>query len=102
MLATGESLRKARKGVIRVKVSVDPRTGRIVEANITGDFFIYPEDTVWILEDSLKGSPVGEAKNVVLKVLENVELKGSTTDDFVEAVLEALSRAGVACETLLP
>ncbi|RLE98601.1 MAG: lipoate--protein ligase family protein [Thermoprotei archaeon] len=92
-----EAVKKARKGLIRVKIVVDERSRRIADVRITGDFFMYPEDALWKLEDELRGAAL-DASEVTAKVrraLEGVRLVGSTPEDFTEAVLAALRGAGV-------
>ena len=43
---------KARKGLIRATISLYDDT---IEVKITGDFMVFPEDTIWELEKNLKG-----------------------------------------------
>lgn len=47
------NLYKAPKGLIRVKADVENNI--ILDIRITGDFFMIPEDTLWLLEKHLKG-----------------------------------------------
>ncbi len=79
---------KARKGLIRARVEVSG--GRIVDARLTGDFFLYPEDALWGLEERLRGTSVNREaiRRVVEGFLEETgaRLVGSTVDDFVEAI----------------
>lgn len=92
-----EAVKKARKGLIRVRILVDERARRIADVRITGDFFMYPEDALWRLEEELRGTAL-DAAEVAYKVrraLKGVRLVGSTPEDFVETVLAALRSAGV-------
>lgn len=89
-----EAVRRLGKGVVRVKVAVDPESGRVVEARVTGDFFAYPEDVVWRVEEALRGAPIAEVPARVAAAFEGAELVGCTPSDFVEAVLEAVEKAG--------
>ena len=48
-----EKIVKAEKGVIRVSTRI--KNGFIEDIEISGDFFLYPEESLWILENYLKG-----------------------------------------------
>ena len=84
---------KSRKGLIRVKCN--PREDKIGEIVITGDFFIYPEDSLWIIENGLKGVSIN--RETIYSVLEKlvkdsgIEFIGSSINDFVEAIYCACS-----------
>lgn len=93
---TCEAVKKARKGLIRVRITLDKLSRKIMDVRITGDFFMYPEDALWRLEEELRGARLGEeVAERVGRALEGVRLVGSTPDDFVETVLAALRQAGV-------
>ncbi len=76
-----------------IRVRCIPRNNVITEISITGDFFLYPEDALWIIEDKLRGIKVESEKirDRLAKLLKeyNVSLVGSTLDDFVEAIYNA-------------
>ncbi len=80
---------KSRKGLIRVQcVSSE---GVIKNIRITGDFFIYPEDSLWLLEEGLKGfkiSSIDGLEKALRELINNrgIELVGSTPRDFAEAI----------------
>jgi lipoate-protein ligase A len=97
---SGEAVKRAVKGVIRAKVVVDTRARKILEVQLTGDFFAYPEEAVWRLEEALRGAPIGQVPVRVAAALEGVKLVGCTPSDFVEAVLEAVERAGAGAEAI--
>lgn len=84
---------KAAKGLIRVKVEVE--SGHIREIQIAGDFFMYPEDGLWELESTLKGTAV--SRNKILPKVKafyertKVLTPGVTPEDFAEAVTRAVS-----------
>ena len=81
---------KAKKGLIRVYTKVDPSINKIIDLRITGDFFIYPENKLWIIEKSMKNIYVDydviykKFKEVIER--EDIELVGSTIEDFVKAI----------------
>jgi lipoate-protein ligase A len=97
---SGEAVKRAVKGVIRAKVVVDTCARKILEVQLTGDFFAYPEEAVWRLEEALRGAPIGQVPARVAAALEGVKLVGCTPSDFVEAVLEAVKRAGAGAEAI--
>ncbi len=84
--------RKALKGLIRVSLTI---VGDVIEeAKITGDFFLYPEDALWLLEEKLKG--VRADVDSIRRVLEetfrdlNITTAGCSVEDFVLAMKCAL------------
>lgn len=88
-------MKRAQKGVIKVRLTVDTEASRIIEARITGDFFLYPEDALWKLEESLRGAAVAEVADRVRDALKEARLVGSTAEDFIEAIMEAAGKAEV-------
>lgn len=90
---------KAPKGLIRVTVKVVE--GVIEDVRVAGDFFVYPEDFVWSLEEALRGMKA-DPSAVASKVGElfkehGVVAVGSNVDDFVNAITQAVREAGEAC-----
>ena len=79
---------KARKGLIKVRTSIEK--GVIKELEISGDFFLYPEDALWMLREYLTNTPIdyeiilSKIKSFIEK--ENVQLLGSTPEDFAKAI----------------
>ncbi|MEM2282641.1 MAG: lipoate protein ligase C-terminal domain-containing protein [Candidatus Hadarchaeales archaeon] len=82
---------KAPKGVI--KVELETAAGKIQKIRITGDFFLYPEEALEKLEESLKNVPLEEAE--LMKVVRNffeserVQAPMLGPEHFVEAILRA-------------
>ena len=82
---------KAEKGLIRVKLDVDD-DNTINEADITGDFFIIPEEDIKNLQDCLKGSKFSE--DDISNHLDEFYKSGAITplvskDDFLKAIMGA-------------
>ncbi|NON61581.1 lipoate protein ligase C-terminal domain-containing protein [Acidianus sp. RZ1] len=79
---------KAKKGLIRVKVDAN---GTIHEIQITGDFFIYPEEALPLLEKKLIGTPYKkeEVKRAISSFVKenNVQMPFVTEEDFVRAIM---------------
>jgi len=88
----GEGSYKAPKGLIRVKIVVQRK--KISNITISGDFFMYPEDSLWKLEKTLQGLPA-DIETVRLQLQnfyrENGILSpGVKPEDFAEAVHRAI------------
>jgi lipoate---protein ligase len=82
---------KARKGVI--KISLDEEHEVIKKIIISGDFFLYPEDKLWILEQILTGTRLNR-EDILNKIREFYDLQkilspGVTPEDFAEAIVKA-------------
>jgi lipoate-protein ligase A len=87
-----EGLYKAAKGLIKVKAEV--KSGYLSEIHISGDFFMYPEDGLWDLENYLLGTEI--SKDKILSKLEafykraNVLSPGVAPEDFAEAIVRTV------------
>ena len=89
----GEGSYKASKGLIRVKVHVE--NDKIKNIRISGDFFMYPEDELWKLEDTLVGTSI-EKEEILLKIRQfykrtSLLTPGVNPEDFTEAVMRAVT-----------
>ncbi|MCC6002734.1 MAG: hypothetical protein LM590_00130 [Thermofilum sp.] len=86
---------KARKGLIRVSVTLDERGTTIREVRITGDFLMYPEEALWSIEEKLSNTEINELETKVRKIFHelHVTLVGSTVEDFLEAFRNAIENA---------
>ncbi len=83
---------KAAKGLIRVRAQVE--AGYISEIQIAGDFFMYPEDGLWELEKTMKGTATNRDR-ILAKVEDvyqrmNLLTPGVTPEDFAEAVIRTI------------
>ena len=83
---------KAAKGLIRVRAEV--RLGQLSEVQISGDFFMYPEDGLWDLEQTLVGTEVSRDK-ILSKIkafykIGNILTPGVVPEDFVEAIFRTI------------
>lgn len=88
----GHGSYKASKGLIRVDVQV--HNNKVSEIQISGDFFMYPEDYLWKLEEVLIGTPAIRDKILakIQKFYKKTSLltPGVTSEDFTEAILRAI------------
>jgi lipoate---protein ligase len=81
---------KAQKGLIKVNAEIDNET--IKEIRITGDFFMYPEEAISLLELRLVGRTLDkrDLENAAEEFyLTGVDTPLITKDDFVNAILGA-------------
>ena len=85
---------KAEKGVIEVELSHDEV--KITEIKITGDFFIYPEEAIELIEDTLRNTLMDEItiteklKEVYKK--EEITTPGIKIADWVQAVKACIDK----------
>ncbi|WP_010917248.1 lipoate protein ligase C-terminal domain-containing protein [Thermoplasma volcanium] len=76
---------KAKKGLIRV--SMDVENGVINNIKISGDFFMFPEESINELENMLKGSKIDNIKSIIDKFYnEGIITPGVEPQDFVNAI----------------
>lgn len=83
---------KAAKGLIRVKAKI--QSGYLSEIQISGDFFMYPEDGLWNLERALIGTEVSHDE-ILSKIRafydgECVLTPGVVPEDFAEAIFRTI------------
>ncbi len=92
ILKTKPGIHKSRGGLIRSFVKQEK--GRIEDITISGDFFLFPEDSVFRLLENLKGTPA--TREDVLKNIEETYAKeqiqspGTAPIDFTESIMKAL------------
>lgn len=77
---------KSRKGLIRVHCTSQDNV--IKNIRITGDFFMYPEEKLWDLEEKLRGTPLDKLREKLVEYFDSlgIRLVGSTIDDFYTAI----------------
>ncbi len=63
------------------------------EVVFSGDFFAYPEDSIVVLEEKLKGLGLEEALETIDKVLGDTMLLGISIDDLKEGVKKIFEQA---------
>jgi len=65
----------------------------IVDVVISGDFFLYPEEYIHLIEESIKGKSLVNAINKLNEFRDKVTLLGITLDDIADALKEAYQKA---------
>ena len=85
---------RAEKGLIEVELSLENQV--INSLQITGDFFIHPEEALEEIERTLIGSTTKESelkeKLVQLFKEKGITSPGITADDFTRAILLAINQ----------
>ncbi|MCK4637513.1 MAG: lipoate--protein ligase family protein [Methanomicrobia archaeon] len=84
---------KAKGGLIKLEITIENL--KIKDIKITGDFFIYPEDSVFDLEKKLRGKTEKESIKVTEKFLSDVKAPGIELDDFKKAFKKAFEEKNV-------
>jgi lipoate-protein ligase A len=89
---TKQGIHKSKGGLIRSFVTVED--GYIEDITISGDFFMSPEEALFIILEQLKGKPANRAalqKNIEeIYEKENIQSPGTAPSDFVESIMKAL------------
>lgn len=85
---------RAEKGVIEVELVAEKNT--ITEVKLTGDFFIYPEEAIEDIEQTLIGCSLNE-KDIQVKISQLYQQKSITTpgitiDDWVKVLMLAINK----------
>ncbi|MEM0163854.1 MAG: lipoate protein ligase C-terminal domain-containing protein [Thermoplasmata archaeon] len=74
------------KGGKLIKVRLVKEDDIIISISIFGDFFIHPEESIDVLENSLKNVTISDAEKKIYDFFKSVELVGANADDFVNTV----------------
>ena len=72
-----------------IRIRAKFRDDKIEDIRITGDFYIYPEDSIELLEEKLKGARIGDVDKIINEVLEGAEYIGIDSRSLSMAVREA-------------
>jgi outer membrane protein assembly factor BamA len=87
-----QGIHKSRGGLIRSFVK--EKNDRIEDITFSGDFFLFPEEAIFSIIESLKGKMLKreEIVETITSVYraKRVESPGTTPDDFAESILKAL------------
>jgi len=76
---------KAKGGLIRIRAEISEN--RIDDIMITGDFFIFPEDSIEKIENELRGREfnLNEINDIVQNILKDSE-SSITAGDIINAI----------------
>jgi lipoate-protein ligase A len=79
------------KKLIRISLNyADNENSKVIQSiKITGDFFLYPEETLDIIEDELIGTKLDRdsIKKIIEKYLANSEAFGFDSESLSDAIL---------------
>ncbi len=79
-----------------LKVHVFFKHSNIEWVQLSGDFFLHPEETISAIEKALENVPLPATANYIASKIEhvlkenNAQLVGATPKDIAEAILEAM------------
>lgn len=80
-----------------VVVDLEVRDGRLRGVEVSGDFFLQPEETLWRMRDAIDGAPADasreEIERRVARAAEGAELIGISPAGVAIAVRRALDEA---------
>jgi lipoate-protein ligase A len=81
------------KGGKMINISVIKKRDEIQKIKITGDFFLYPEESIEDLEEVLLGKPLNEQElsNTIRKFMEDnyITILGASPEDLAKCILMA-------------
>ena len=82
------------KKLIKVSLEYDEHSNTINSITITGDFFLYPEESLDKLEASLIGTKLGKdtIKQKIEKSLNDSEAFGFDSESMTDAILGCLKQ----------
>ncbi len=89
---TKQGIHKSKGGLIRSFVTVEK--GVIRDIEISGDFFLFPEEALYKILEQLKGTPAerNEIQKNIERIYENerIQSPGTLPSDFTESIMKAL------------
>jgi lipoate-protein ligase A len=90
----GKSSRKIKDGkLLRIDVEYDDKIRNVI---ISGDFFIYPEESVELIEKVFENTEINETNAYFSSIVKDISKKkkiefiGITADDIADVLKEAL------------
>ena len=80
--------------LIKISLDYNQKNKKILSLRISGDFFIYPEESIEILEKKLKNRNLNEKtlKKIIDKIIKEnkIEFIGLNTDGLVTGIMMCL------------
>ena len=91
----GYGIEKVENGkLVKIKVDFDEHINSI---QILGDFFLYPEESIFEMETQLKGIPASQSQESIQAILDNclktshAKLVGMTTEAIARTIKKAMT-----------
>ena len=81
--------------LVRLKVDFDTKINKV---QITGDFFLHPEDAIEKIEKSVKNIPTDADKSIFREKIDsainkqNAQLIGATSEDLARLITQAVKQ----------
>ena len=72
-----------------IRIRAKFKDDKIEDIKITGDFYIYPEDTIELVEKKLKGIRIEDVEKIINEILKDAEYIGIDSKSLSMAVREA-------------
>lgn len=69
-----------------VVIDIRVINNQVIDLEISGDFFAYPEDAIDVLEENLKGLDLSCIENVLLEKSSNIIFIGLEVGDLIKAL----------------
>ncbi|MEO3993693.1 MAG: lipoate protein ligase C-terminal domain-containing protein [Desulfurococcaceae archaeon TW002] len=82
------STTKRLSGGKTIKVDLEVTNEIIKNIVISGDFFLYPEEYIHIIESELREKKVSEVHKILNKFKNSVEIVSASIEEFAEAIIE--------------
>lgn len=82
------SLVKRLSGGKTIKVDLEVTDEVIKDVVISGDFFLYPEEHIHVIESELRGKKVSEVSKILSKFRDSVVIVSASIEEFAEAIIE--------------
>ncbi|MFN3268478.1 MAG: lipoate protein ligase C-terminal domain-containing protein [Zestosphaera sp.] len=82
------SLVKRLSGGKTIKVDLEVTGEVIKDVVISGDFFLYPEEYIHVIESELRGKKVSEVSKILSKFRDSVVIASASIEEFAEAIIE--------------
>ncbi len=88
-ISEGRAIYKAGK-LIRIRAEF--QGDKIRKIRITGDFFLYPEEAIEKIENSLRELSIRDVKDKLEDIMKDMEYEGISPESLANAIEEAWKR----------
>lgn len=82
------SLVKRLSGGKTIKVDLEVIDEIIKDIVISGDFFLYPEEYIHVIESELREKKISEVPKILNKFRNSVKIVSASIEEFAEAITE--------------
>ncbi|MGC8663179.1 MAG: lipoate protein ligase C-terminal domain-containing protein [Thermoplasmata archaeon] len=78
------------KGSKLIVLDINWKDNKIEKIKIYGDFFLHPEESIFLLEKNLTGKGTNEIENVLIEFFNHVEYAGIDPETLLDAITKSL------------